>query len=327
MKAVICERYGPPDLLTIKEVATPAPRDNELLIKVCATTVTSADYRISSATFPPGFALPARLGLGWRGPRKRILGVEFAGIVMARGRAVTNFEIGDRVFGINGVRLGAHAEYMRMPANGGVVTIPDSLTFEDAASLPFGAMAALSFLRDFGKIKNGDEILIYGASGAVGVAGVQLARHFGATVTGVCGTTNMALVKSLGASIVIDYTKVDCLAGGRTYDQIFETVGQLSFARARVALKANGRFLPAVAGLTDFGRMLWTSLRGGQKVVCGIGSEKKADLLFLKDLVERGRLKPVIDRRYPLEQIADAYRYVASGRKKGSVVVTVADGR
>ncbi len=325
MKAVICERYGPPDLLRVREVATPVPRDNEVLIKIFATTVTSGDYRVSSGTFPPGFGLLAPLGLGIGGPRKPILGVEFAGIVVGRGRAVTVFEIGDRVFGLSGLKFGAHAEYLCMRADGGVATIPAGLTFEEAASLPFGAMAALSFLRDFGKIKSGDEILIYGASGALGVAGVQLARHFGAEVTGVCSTANMALVKSLGAATVIDYTKEDPLAGGRTYDQIFETVGQLSFARARVALKPNGRLLAAVAGLPDFGRMLWTSLRGGQKVIGGIGSEKKADLLFLKELVEQGRLKSVIDRRYSLEQIAEAYRYVGTGRKKGTVVITVAN--
>lgn len=324
MKAIVYTQYGPPDVLQLKEVEKPIPKDDEVLIKVHATTVTTGDVNVRNFVFVPrGFGLISRLIFGLNAPRKKILGVELAGEIEAVGQTVTSFKAGDQVFGIDGMRLGAYAEYKCMPESGGLVHKPANVTYAQAAALPNGALTALTFLRNMGKIQAGQKILINGASGSVGAAAVQLAKAFGADVTGVCSTTNLALVQSLGAEQVIDYTQADFSQNGQRYDLIFDTVGKLSFAACKNSLTPKGLFLAGAGGLPEFGQMLWTSLTGGQKVRAGVSSERKEDLAFLAELIETGQLKPVIDRCYPLEQIVEAHRYVDTGRKKGNVVITV----
>jgi NADPH:quinone reductase-like Zn-dependent oxidoreductase len=325
MKAIIYTEYGPADVLRLAEVAQPAPQENELLIKVHATTVTSGDCNIRGFTFVPrGFGLISRLMFGYRRPRKQILGVEFAGVVTAVGRAVTRFQVGDAVFGLDGFGIGAYAEYKCISETGGVAVKPANLPFTEAAAVPNGALTALTFLRKLGHLQPGQEVLIVGASGSVGSAAVQIARHFGAVVTGVCSTANVELVASLGADRVIDYTREDFTRNGHVYDIIFDTVAKTSFAACKDSLKPKGVYLASAGGLPEFGQMAWTSLTGGKKVKAGVSSERQEDLQFIKELVETGQFKPAIDRVYPLEEIVAAHRYVDQGHKRGNVVVTVA---
>jgi NADPH:quinone reductase-like Zn-dependent oxidoreductase len=325
MKAIIYEKYGPPDVLQLKEVEKPSPRDNEVLIKVHAATVTSGDCNVRGFTFVPrGFGLISRLILGFSKPGKTILGTELAGEVEAIGEAVTMFKKGDQVFGIGSDRFGAYAEYTCRPEKGALAIKPSNLSYTEAAALPFGTGTALYFLRDLAKIKPGQKVLVNGASGGVGVYAVQLARYYGAEVTGVCSTANVELVKSLGANKIIDYTKQDFTQNGETYDFIVDTVvGKTSFSRCNNSLKPKGLYLAIAGGMREMGQMLWTSMVGGKKVIFGSPAECKKDLVFIKELVEAGKLKPVIDRRYPLEQTAEAHRYVEKGHKKGSVLITV----
>lgn len=324
MRAVIYENYGPPDVLQLTEVAKPTPAENEILIKVHAATVTTGDCNIRDFVFVPnGFGFVSRLAFGFNAPKKKILGLEFAGEVEAAGSDVRLFRPGDAVFGIDSTRLGAYAEYKCIPEAAGVLVKPANLTFEEAAAIPNGALTALVFLRNLVRLQPGQTILIIGASGSVGSAAVQLAKHYGAQVTGVCSGANVELVRSLGADSIIDYTQTDFTTQGKTYDVIFDTVGKRSFAQCRPSLTPKGRYLAAAAGIREFGQMAWTSLFGSRKVLAGQGSERKEDLAFIAELAEAGRLKPVIDRSYPLEQIAEAHRYVDTGRKKGNVVITV----
>jgi NADPH:quinone reductase-like Zn-dependent oxidoreductase len=323
MKAVVSHRYGPPEVLKLEEVDKPTPGDREVLIRVCATTVTAADYRMRSFDVPVAFWLPARLAFGLMRPKKKILGTELAGEVEATGRDVRLFKEGDRVFGMDGSGYGAYAEYTCRSEQGVLAIIPAGMTFEEAAVVPFGALTALFFLRDKGSIQSGQKVLIYGASGGVGTAAVQLARHFGAEVTGVCSTANLDLVASLGAQKVIDYTKDDFTKSGETYDIIFDTVGKTSFSRCKHSLKKKGCYLLTAFGLTQLIQMLWTKVTGGRKVICAVASEKAEDLIYIKELVETGEVKPVIDKRYTLEQTAEAHSYAERGHKKGSVVITV----
>jgi NADPH:quinone reductase-like Zn-dependent oxidoreductase len=325
MKAIVYEKYGPPDVLYLKEVEKPSPRDNEVLIKVHTATITSGDCNVRGFTFVPrGFGLISRLMLGFGKPGKTILGTELAGEVEAIGEAVTMFKKGDQVFGIGSDRFGAYAEYTCRPEKGALVIKPSNLTYEEVAALPFGAGTALYFLRDMAKIMPGQKVLVNGASGGVGVYAVQLARYYGAEVTGVCSAANVELVKSLGANKIIDYTQQDFTQNGETYDFIVDTVvGKTSFSRCKNSLKPKGQYLAVAGGLREMGQMLWTSMAGGKKVIFGSPAECKKDLVFIKELVEAGKLKPVIDRRYPLEQTAEAHRYVDMGHKKGSVVITV----
>jgi NADPH:quinone reductase-like Zn-dependent oxidoreductase len=323
MKAIVYTQYGPPEVLQLKEVEKPAPRDNEVLVKVYATAVTSGDCRVRSFNVPLSFWLPARLAIGLRKPKQAILGSVFAGEVEAVGKAVTRFQKGDQVFGSKGHDFGAYAEYLCLPENGALAIKPTNVTCEEAAALPWGGVTALYFLRK-GKVHSGQHVLIYGASGSVGTAAVQLGRCFGAAVTGVCSTVNVGLVKSLGAETVIDYTKEDFTRSGVTYDVIFDAVGKSSFAGCMRSLKKAGIYLQAVATPALSVRMRWAALTSGKTLTGGTAVPKAEDMMYLKELAETGKIKPIIDRCYPLEHMVEAHRYVDTGHKKGNVVITVA---
>jgi NADPH:quinone reductase-like Zn-dependent oxidoreductase len=325
MKAILHTKYGPPDELQLKEIDIPVPSDNEILIKIHATTVTSTDCNVRNFTFVPGiFQLPARLFMfGVFKPRINILGIDLAGVIEAVGKDVKRFKEGDQVFGTPGMTFGAHAEYTCVPEDAVLTIKPANMAWEEAAPIFLGASTALFYLRDKGNIQAGHKILIYGASGAIGTYAVQLAKYFGAEVTGVCSTTNLEMVKSLGADKVIDYTQEDYTRSGETYDLILDTVGKTSFSRCRKSLKQKGVFLPVVMDLTELVQILWTSMTDGKKVKGGVAGESVEDLNFFKELIEAEKLKPVIDRCYPLEKTAEAFRYVEKGHKKGNVVITV----
>ena len=326
MKAVLHTRYGSADLLELREVAKPVPKSNEVLIAIHATTVSTADCNVRNFTFVTDSMRPlAKLMFGIRKPwKERILGTELAGEVEGAGQDVTRFKTGDRVVASTGMAGGGHAQYACLPETGAVVIKPDSLSWEEAVAIPFGANTALYFLRDLGKIRAGHELLIIGASGAIGSAGVQVAKHFGATVAGVCSGANIELVKSLGADTVIDYTREDFTKNGKTYDLIFDVVGATTFDRSEGSLKPTGVFLQNIMELTDVLRALWTSITGGKKMKGGVAIGNQKGMTLIAELAAAGTLKPVIDRRYPLEQLAEAFKYVERGHKKGNVVITVA---
>ena len=322
MKAFVCTKYGPPEVLELKEVEKPAPRDHEVLVKVSATTVTAGDARVRSFTVPRSFWLPARLTLGLSKPKKAILGMVVAGEIESVGKAVTHVKKGDQICAYDLTRLSAYAEYACVPETCAMAFKPSNITYEEAAAIPFGGITALYFLKQ-GKIHSGQHVLIYGASGSVGTFAVQLAKYFGAEVTGVCSTTNVALVKSLGADKVIDYTQEDFTRSGETYDIIFDTVGKSSLSGCLRALKQEGVYLQAVAGPAQLVQMRWASMRSGKTLIGGTAPLKTEDLRYLTELVEAGKIKPVIDRSYPLEQMVEAHRYVDQGYKKGNVVIKV----
>jgi len=315
MKAIVCTKYGPPDVLELKEVEKPAIKDNEVLIRVHATTVTPTDLR-----FRQGKNIIARMMAGPIKPKNSILGVELAGEVEAVGKDVKQLKKGDQVYG--GGRPGAHAEYVCMPEDK-VAMKPTNMTYEEAAAVPFGATSSLQFLRDKGNIQSGHKVLINGASGSVGTFAVQLAKYFGAEVTGVCSTTNLELVKSLGADKVIDYTKEDFTKTGQTYDIVFDAVGKSSFSKCKSLLNQKGIYLNTVATIPLLLQMLWTSKIGSKKAIFIIVPLRTEDLIFLKDAIEAGKIKTVIDRSYPLSQTAEAHRYAEKGHAKGKVVITL----
>jgi NADPH:quinone reductase-like Zn-dependent oxidoreductase len=317
MKAIVYTNYGPADVLRLKEVDKPTPKDNEVLIKVYATTVTAGDWHLRK-----GDPLFARFFTGLLKPKNPILGHELAGEIESVGKDVTRFKKGDQVFGSTEFGSGTYAEYVTLPADGLVAIKPDNVTFEEAAAVPVGALTALYFLRK-GNIRSGQKVLINGASGSVGTFAVQLAKHFGAEVTGVSSTVNVALVKSLGADTVIDYTKEDFTKNGQTYDLIFDAVGKAPYSRSKYSLEAKGCYVSTAFGLSLLVQMLTTSMIGGKKVIVGIAEETPEEFLFLKELVEAGKIKPVISKRYLLKQIAEAHRFVESGHKTGNAVITV----
>lgn len=323
MKAMVYTEYGPPDVVRPAEVAKPIPRDDEVLIRIRATTVTTADWRARSLRLPPGFGLLGRLVFGIFKPRKPILGTELAGAVEAVGKAVTRFRVGDEVFAFTGAGYGCHAEYRTIPEAGLIALKPANLSFEEAASLSFGGTTALDFLRDKAGIRRGDRVLVVGASGGVGTAAVQIARHFGAEVTGVCSTANLELVRAIGADRVIDYTKEDFATTGDTYDIIVDTTGTAPFARCEQALKPGGRLLVVLGTFAQVLGMERPSKASGKKVIASVAAERADDLRYLAKLAEAGEFRPVIDRSYPLESAAEAHAYVDTGRKRGSVVLTV----
>ena len=316
MKAIVYEKIGPPEVLQLQEVEKPTPKDNEVLIKIVATSVVKEDPDMRRS---PGFN-------GFLKPRNPILGQELAGMIEAVGKDVKRFKAGDQVFGID--MFGAYAEYKSMPEDKALAIKPVNMTYEEAVSIPNGALTALPFLRDKGKIQRGQKVLIYGASGSVGTAAVQLARYYGAEVTGVCSTTNLELVKSLGANQVIDYTQEDFTENGEHYDIIFDTVGKISFSESKGSLKDDGTFLTTVPAPGIMLQALLTMKSGGKKVkfvAAGLKSakEKLKDLAFLTELIEAEEIKAVIDKRYPLKEMAEAHRYVEKGHKKGNVVITM----
>ena len=321
MKAIVCTKYGGPEVLQLQEVAKPAPKDNEILVKIRATTVNAGDIKMRSFTVPPLFWLMGRMVLGWTKLKNDVLGMALAGEIESVGKDVKKFKAGDQVFASTyNVGFGGHAEYKCLPEDGMVGIKPANMSYGEAAAVPTGGNAALWFLRQ-GDIRSGQKVLIYGASGSLGTYAVQLAKYFGAEVTGVCSTANLEMVKSLGADKVIDYTQEDFTKSGENYDIIFDAVGKTSISRCKNSLKKNGFFLEAV--MVAF-QAQWLSMTSGRKVIGGEGTENPEDMAFFKEIIEAGKLKTVIDRSYLLEQTAEAHRYVDTGRKKGNVIITVA---
>ena len=317
MKAIELTKYGAPEFLQMIEVEKPSPKENEVLIKIHASSVSSGDARMRRAD-----PFIIRLIFGFKRPRKPILGVVLAGEIEAIGASVSKYKIGDQVFGSSGMNFGAHAEYVTVPEDAVLALKPGNMSYEEAASIPFGATASMHFLR-IANIQQGQKILIYGASGALGTMAVQLAKNYGAEITAVCSTRNVELMKSLGADHVIDYTREDFTRNGKKYDVVFDTIGKISLRKALKSLSDNGHLLLASAGI---GTMIGGSIKSmfiKKKIVSGVIKETVKDMNFFKQLIEKGSLKAVIDRTYPLEQIAEAHAYVDKGHKKGNVIIAI----
>jgi NADPH:quinone reductase-like Zn-dependent oxidoreductase len=320
MKAVVYTKYGHPEVLRIKEAAKPVPRDNEVLIKIYSTTVTAVD-----SIFRQGNQFFARLATGVTKPKNQILGAEFSGEVETAGKDVKLFKPGDYIFG---ACEGTHCEYICLPEDAAIVEKPSNMNFNEAAAVPYGTLTALPFLRDSGKIKSDKKVLIIGASGSVGSYAVQLAKYFGAEATGVCSTSNLEMVKSIGADKTIDYTKENFTSSGEKYDIIFDAVGRSSFSSCKNSLTRNGIFLTAAISTAILFQMLWTSKLSSKKAqitFTGLRSagDKAKDLVLIKELIESGKIKAIIDKIFPLEQIAEAHHYVDQGHKKGNIVITI----
>ena len=321
MKAIVFEKYGPPEVLQMKEVEKPTPKENEVLVKIHATSVTAADWRMRK---PDPFL--ARMMNGVFSPKKfNVLGIELAGEIEQVGSGVTHFKPGDQIFGTTGFTFGAYAEYVCIPEDGSITLKPTNLDFGESAVLPVGTDTAIFFLRTQGNIQSGQKVLIYGASSSVGSYAVQLAKYFGAEVTAVCSTSNLEWVKELGADKMIDYKVEDFTKSGETYDAIFDAVGKLSLFGSMKALKEGGVFLDAVHMMRRGVQAKFAIMRNNKRILGGTATGRVEDLVFIKELVEDGAIKPVIDRRYPLEEVAEAHRYVETGRKKGNVIITVVE--
>lgn len=322
MRVAYVARYGPPEVVELREVPAPEPKSGEIRVRVLATAVTAADWRVRSGALPRGFSALRGPALGFRGPRKAVLGTDAAGLVDAVGAGVTRFNIGDPVLAFPGIAMGAHADFLVLPANGRVVLKPPNLTFEEAVSLPFGAMTALDFLRR-GQLRAGERVLVNGASGNVGTACVQIAKHRNAHVTGVCSAANAALVRSLGADEVIDYATTDFAAGSGPYDIVVDTVGNAPYSRVVPVLARGGRLLAVLADLRAMLSAAFVGRARNHRVIAGPAAERIEDLAHLAQLAVSQALKPVIDQRFTFERIVDAYRLVDAGRKRGSVVVAL----
>lgn len=334
MKAIVYREFGPPDVLHLEEVPKPTPSADEVLVKVQATSVKYGDLlaRNFSEVTPWEFHMPflfwlvARASFGFRRPKKPILGSEFAGEIAAVGDDVTALKPGDQVFGYLGQRMGAYAEYVCVPGDGTLALKPAEMSYEEAATVPYGALMALNLLGK-ANVQPGQHVLVNGASGAIGSAAVQLAKaHYGAEVTGVCSTPRMDYVRSLGADHVIDYTREEFTETGETYDLVFDVLGKSSFSRSRRALKPNGIHLYVSFKLKQLAQMLWTSIRGGKKVVCALALETPEDLVRIAELIQEGKINSHVDKRFPLEQAAGAHRYVENGQSEGNVAITLEDG-
>ena len=330
MKAITYTKYGSPDVLQLREIAKPEPKDNEILIRIRATRVNYGDMlarRFGNVTLKefnmPGILLiPVRLELGIRKPKKFILGSEFSGVIEAAGKEVKRFKAGDAVFGYRGSSFGAYAEYLCMPESGLVTHKPANMSFEEATLIPYGALTALSHFKKV-NIHPGQKVLVNGASGGIGSAGVQLAKYFSAEVTGVCGTPRLGFVKALGADKVIDYTREDFTKNGEAYDLIYDILGKSSFETCQSSLTPTGIILYASFKARHLLQMMKTSKSTGRKVICALSSENLEDLNFIKELVEAGKFRTVIDKRFSLEEIAEAHRYYESGNNTGNVVISV----
>lgn len=325
MKAITYNEYGPPEVLRLNEIEKPEPKDGEVLIRMRASVVTAGDCNARGFTYiPRGFGFLSRLMFGIRKPKKPVLGHIFAGVVEETGKNVSAFKIGDPVFGMASEKMGAYAEYICLPESAAIVHKPSTHSFPQAVAYPFGATTALYFLRDLAKIQSGQKILVIGASGGVGTYAVQLAKYYGAEVTGVCSASKSAFVKSLGADKIIDYTTEDFIKNGETYDIVFDTaVKKYSFDVFKPALKENGLYLAVAGGLKEMFQMLGSSIFGKKKVLAGSATEHKEDIEFLCGLIEAGRLKPIIDKTFSLEQTAEAHRYFEVGSRMGSVVIAM----
>jgi NADPH:quinone reductase-like Zn-dependent oxidoreductase len=324
MQACIYEEYGPAEVVRLAEVAKPVLRDDQVLVRVHASSVTTADFRLRSSTFPSIFWLPGRLWLGLIRPKNPVLGMDFSGVVEAVGAQVTRLRVGDQVFGATSAGgRGAHAEYLAVEESGAIVHKPPSLSHEQAAAIPFGGNCALAFLSDFTKVRAGQRVLILGGSGGVGVWAVQLARTLGAHVTAVCSASNADLVRALGAHEVLDYTTQSFLDSGETYDVIFDTVGATTFAECKRALSAQGVLLPLNNDWREMLQALVTSFGGGKRLKFAVSQNTREGLEALTALIEKGDVKPVIDRVYAMAEIVEAHRHVESRHRRGSVIVVM----
>jgi NADPH:quinone reductase-like Zn-dependent oxidoreductase len=328
MKAIVWTKYGPPEGLQLQEVEKPFPKDNEVLIRIHATTVTAGDCEMRSLKLPLFLSFPTRMYVGLRRPtRVKIIGQEMAGEIESVGKDVSLFKPGDPVFGATSFGQGTYCEYICLPEGSDRTDValaikPANLTFEEAAAVPVGGLEALHFLRK-ANIQEGEKVLINGAGGSIGAIGIQLARHYGAEVTAVDSAEKLDMLRSIGAEHVIDYREEDFTQNGLTYDVIFDVIGKSPFSRSLRSLNPNGRYLLANPKLSQMARGPWVSSRSDKKVIVGAAGHKAEDLIFLRELIEAGKIKVIIDRRYPLEEIAEAHRYVETGKKKGNLVITV----
>ncbi|MFG0249485.1 MAG: NAD(P)-dependent alcohol dehydrogenase [Phycisphaeraceae bacterium JB051] len=326
MKAITHTRFGSPDVLHLVDIPTPEPTADQVRVKIHASTVTSGDVKMRGfENIPWTMALLARPMFGFFKPRQPILGVSYAGEIDAVGQDVDSFTVGQRVFGITGMNMGTNAQFICVPAGSSISNMPENLPLNEAAAIPFGSLTAMHFLKA-GKIKQGDYVLIYGASGAVGVAAIQIAKNLGATVTGVCSTKNLQRVQSLGADHVIDYTQTDFTQSSQAYDIVFDTVGKTTFGKTKRVLAANGRYLLTAFAIRHLFQMGLVNLLSKRRMVCSVSADSRDDLQQIKAMIEAGTYRAVIDRCYPLEDTAEAHRYVDGGHKVGSVVLTVAHG-